>query len=375
METIKHSNEELELKAETSKTDVNDPDILKLNVGGMIFYTLKSTLSKKIKKDNANEFHETHLLEEMYNDSLKENKEIKFIDRDPTYFNYILDYLRCPNKKLILPNKKMILKQLKNEAEYFKLNGLVEIIESLDINETITEKYLNNNEFLSQFSLEETIKLVKNINDISEPWRIYLNEMFLKFKTFIQKHYGIIFFILFCFYCLILLSLFMLVSIVYTYGKTLIMEGEQIFNDSNKYSTAISALNSKMQNFIQDNLYVETDTVKFNVRGNLMEIAKSNFIKKNQNNEFKESNLLEKLYNESLKKNRIPFIDCNPVYFNYILDYLRNPEDEIILQDDVFVFNQLLKEAKYFKLEGLYKKLKNNRKHHKLTSRLTKKFP
>ena len=153
------------------------------------------------------------------------------------------------------------------------------------------------------------------------------------------------------------------------------MEGEQIFNDSNKYSTAISALNSKMQNFIQDNLYVETDTVKFNVRGNLMEIAKSNFNKKNQNNEFKGSNLLEKLYNESLKKNRIPFIDCNPVYFNYILDYLRNPEDEIILPDDVFVFNQLLKEAKYFKLEGLYKKLKNNRKHHKLTSRLTKKFP
>ena len=101
-----------------------ESDIVKLNVGGNIFYTLKSTLTKKIQKETCDEFYGTHLLEDMFEESERNRTQIKFIDRDPTYFNYILDYLRNSNEKLSLPDDEFILKKILREAKYFMLDGL-----------------------------------------------------------------------------------------------------------------------------------------------------------------------------------------------------------------------------------------------------------
>ena len=58
-----------------------ESDIVKLNVGGNIFYTLESTLTKKIPKENCDKFYGTHLLEDMFEESEKNKTKIQFIDR------------------------------------------------------------------------------------------------------------------------------------------------------------------------------------------------------------------------------------------------------------------------------------------------------
>ena len=42
---------------------VNDSDIVKFNVGGKIFSTYKTTLTKRIKKPESEEFYDPNLLE------------------------------------------------------------------------------------------------------------------------------------------------------------------------------------------------------------------------------------------------------------------------------------------------------------------------
>jgi len=76
-------------------------EIVKFNVGGTIFSTYRSTLTKRIKKFNSDEYYDPHLL----NGLIMGLTEIKFddnnaifIDRSPDYFNYVLDYLRNISK-------------------------------------------------------------------------------------------------------------------------------------------------------------------------------------------------------------------------------------------------------------------------------------
>ena len=114
-------------------------------------------------------------------------------------------------------------------------------------------------------------------------------------------------------------------------------------------------LNSILTSFSQD----ESEIVRFNVGGSLFYTMKSTIYKKfkDLNGQFHESNLLEEISEKTPNKTEIPFIDHSPVYFNYILDYLRCPENEIELIDDKYLFNKLLNEAKYFKVFGLSQRL------------------
>ena len=107
----------------------DEAEIVKINVGGSIFYTLRSTLTGKIKKENGDEYYETHLLHGLCDESEENNGQIPFIDRDPTYFNYILDYLRDPNEELSLPEDEFILKKILREAKYFMLDALSKKVE------------------------------------------------------------------------------------------------------------------------------------------------------------------------------------------------------------------------------------------------------
>lgn len=60
----------------------------------------------------------------------KEEDGTIFIDRDGTHFRYILNYLRDGGLSTdALPRNRQTLRELRNEAVYFQLHGLVQHIE------------------------------------------------------------------------------------------------------------------------------------------------------------------------------------------------------------------------------------------------------
>jgi hypothetical protein len=118
-------------------------DIVKFNVGGTLFSTLKTTITKKIKKKfNQGEFYENNLLEDLLTKKSRstydyENNAI-FIDRNPKYFNFILDYLRkienlndCDQFESAIDKKT--LEELIKEANFYKVYGLKDLIEYSNI--------------------------------------------------------------------------------------------------------------------------------------------------------------------------------------------------------------------------------------------------
>ena len=93
--------------------------IVKLNVGGRVFLTSKSTLtdsgnnmlSAMIQHSNPAQLIDGHY----------------FIDRDPETFRWILSYLR--GSKVLPPKESNEMALLKEEAEYFALDELMNRIQ------------------------------------------------------------------------------------------------------------------------------------------------------------------------------------------------------------------------------------------------------
>lgn len=113
-----------------------ESEIVKFNVGGTIFSTYRSTLTKRIKKFNSEEYYDPHLLNGLImgltDVKLDDNNAI-FIDRNPDYFNFVLDYLRSVGatetvQKFNLPKDEDVLKEIANEAKYYRVAGLRDLI-------------------------------------------------------------------------------------------------------------------------------------------------------------------------------------------------------------------------------------------------------
>jgi hypothetical protein len=109
--------------------------IISLNVGGSRFASLKSTLIRVIKK-SENEYYGPHTLQLLVTGMIRgifnENKEM-FIDRNPEYFAYILDYLRSigTNKPYRLPKLDANgLIRFIDEAEFYNLQGILDLFKS-----------------------------------------------------------------------------------------------------------------------------------------------------------------------------------------------------------------------------------------------------
>lgn len=126
----------LNLVESAKKFSVLDPncDIVSFNVGGTRFSTLKSTITKRVRKQDGqeDELYEENLLSALVNGyanvKLDETKAI-FIDRSPKYFELIIDYLRKANtdETFEFPTSDSDAELLLREADYYKIHGLREL--------------------------------------------------------------------------------------------------------------------------------------------------------------------------------------------------------------------------------------------------------
>nr|XP_058954056.1 uncharacterized protein LOC131781419 [Pocillopora verrucosa] len=93
--------------------------IIKLNVGGHYFTTRLQTLTKDPNSMLAGMFSER------FEEKLGEDGAF-FIDRDGSHFRFILNYLRT--EELTLPVGATFLEELKKEAEFYQIQGLIDEI-------------------------------------------------------------------------------------------------------------------------------------------------------------------------------------------------------------------------------------------------------
>ncbi|CAL2033958.1 unnamed protein product [Caenorhabditis brenneri] len=91
--------------------------IVKLNIGGSIFHTTKSTLTK------FDGFFKTILETDV--PITKDESGAIFIDRDPTHFRLILNFMRDGDVKL--SSCEMKVEEILKEAQYYLLSGLIEV--------------------------------------------------------------------------------------------------------------------------------------------------------------------------------------------------------------------------------------------------------
>ncbi|XP_068760882.1 uncharacterized protein [Montipora capricornis] len=92
---------------------------LKLNIGGQFFTTSLETM----KKDPGSMLHA--MFSGRFDTKPSEDGSY-FIDRDGTHFRYILNYLR--SGKLVVPEDKIVRKELLNEAEFYQIQGIVDVL-------------------------------------------------------------------------------------------------------------------------------------------------------------------------------------------------------------------------------------------------------
>ncbi|CCD66468.1 BTB domain-containing protein [Caenorhabditis elegans] len=151
--------------------------IVKLNVGGSVFETWKSTLTKQ------DGFFKT--LVETNIPVKKDTSDCYFIDRSPKYFETVLNYMR--SGVTVLPDSEKELQELKKEAEFYLLEQLVDLCEPIN-NQIRT--YRSSHELLQIIASTKkpvvVINYITHNNDI-----IYIPEGF-RFDEFVKKNSSVV---------------------------------------------------------------------------------------------------------------------------------------------------------------------------------------
>jgi hypothetical protein len=121
-----------------SNSTARDKMRLKVNVGGTIFETTAETLQKDVGNFRK------HLLERLSEESQKNKNPFIFIDRDPTYFRYILNFLRDFDRF------EIILSQFGESTSRLRIEKFLKSIASEELKHALHKEF-------EYFELEEKI--------------------------------------------------------------------------------------------------------------------------------------------------------------------------------------------------------------------------
>ena len=139
------------------------PSIVKLNVGGQHFTTSLQTLTRDPNSMLAAMFSGRHEVQTTEDGSF-------FIDRDGTYFRFLLNYLR--NGELILPDGATFLKELEAEAKFYQLQGILDEMHELHELHRTAPKELKEFEESVILTNEEHRRVLKTWLPIKSEWRL-----------------------------------------------------------------------------------------------------------------------------------------------------------------------------------------------------------
>ena len=139
------------------------PSIVKLNVGGQHFTTSLQTLTRDPNSMLAAMFSGRHEVQTTEDGSF-------FIDRDGTYFRFLLNYLR--NGELILPDGATFLKELEAEAKFYQLQGILDELHELHELHRTAPKELKEFEESVILTNEEHPRVLKTWLPIKSEWRL-----------------------------------------------------------------------------------------------------------------------------------------------------------------------------------------------------------
>ena len=105
------------------------------------------------------------------------SEEYYFIDRDPTYFRYVLNYLRDGNISGIPKDNVQILNEILQEASFYSINGLTIYITKI-LNDIYENKKKSNSDVkehklfqdLNRYELQQTFnEYVKKMDMMLSP--------------------------------------------------------------------------------------------------------------------------------------------------------------------------------------------------------------
>eukprot|EP00795_Rhopilema_esculentum_P009067 gene9067-16718_t len=150
-----------------SKSKTNQASWVKLNVGGKIFLTTKTTLTKE-----PNNFLSRLCNEEADLPTDRDESGAFMIDRDPKYFSPILNYLR--HGKVIIDND-ISTEGVLEEAEFYNIPSLVTILkEKINANDKKNPKGPMKHIYRVLQCQEE--ELAHTISNMSDGWRFEQRE-------------------------------------------------------------------------------------------------------------------------------------------------------------------------------------------------------
>ena len=142
---------EIESELKFFLIDYNDENILdkiKINVGGTIFETNKSTATK------------SYFLRQLIN-----NNTYIFVDRDPDNFKHILNFMRDRNYKV--PHT------LRYELEFYKINYSI-----INLEYIFPKNFINSLDFISNYCETCNHELTSSEFNLSKKIHIYLSYVF-----------------------------------------------------------------------------------------------------------------------------------------------------------------------------------------------------
>ena len=125
--------------------------IITLSVGGKVFQTNLDTLIRDANSMLSAMFSGRHPIE-------TDERGYYFLDRDGKLFRYILNYLR-KGELVIPPDDLILIEELRQEAQYFQLNEMLEYLDTLKTNSTRT-----------YMSYRDVLQLMNTRTPIYAPW-------------------------------------------------------------------------------------------------------------------------------------------------------------------------------------------------------------